>query len=351
MSQLSISIHDGCDLVETRACRLVSLPNGSRGAVWRGAAYPLRAGDRIDINDDTAPPGRCRAMDPEGKAALRHALIEGADEAYLILDGSVVEAEHAAAALRAGGIEVLRSGRYLGDPVGPVLGDWFVRFVKPPAAELAPEIERLLGPASAGSGLASDEGRAHLLATELAAAKAREAGLRSEIARLALLQAEGAAAESDRRAALEAALAAERALREEAELAASRPVAPVEQRPVRTPASGKLRDEIELVLETFLPRLRLLRDSLDVIAAEFGNRGALYRGLGELHTGAEGMPANWKRIKGVDGCWERHVSNGQDDAGRIYARRAPADRTWGVLVSHKGQQSRDIAWLAGPGSQ
>ena len=39
---------------------------------------------------------------------------------------------------------------------------------------------------------------------------------------------------------------------------------------------------------------------------------------------------------------DRHVSNGQDDSGRIYAQRA--NGSWHLLISHKSEQARDIAF-------
>ena len=76
------------------------------------------------------------------------------------------------------------------------------------------------------------------------------------------------------------------------------------------------------------------------------DRRALYRGLAELHVVNGRLPATWKKLKGLNAWWERHMSNGQDDAGRVYARLRDSDRIWNVLISHKGEQSRDIAWLA-----
>jgi hypothetical protein len=107
-----------------------------------------------------------------------------------------------------------------------------------------------------------------------------------------------------------------------------------------------LKNEIEVVLETLLPGVRLIRDSIIVIAAEFSNRRALYRGLAELQIVNGRLPPTWKKLKGLDAWWERHMSDGQDDGGRVYARLGDSDRVWDVLISHKSEQSRDIAWLA-----
>ena len=93
-----------------------------------------------------------------------------------------------------------------------------------------------------------------------------------------------------------------------------------------------------------IPEVRLMRDSLIVVAAEFSNRRALYRGLVELRTVNSRLPPTWKKLKGLDEWWERHISDGQNDAGKVYARLGDSDHIWDVLIS--GEQARDIAWLA-----
>lgn len=76
-------------------------------------------------------------------------------------------------------------------------------------------------------------------------------------------------------------------------------------------------------------------------AATLCDRRGLYRAIVELRS--DTLARGWKRIHGAPGWWERHVSNGQDDSGRMYAR--PAKQSWELLVSHKSQQARDISWL------
>jgi hypothetical protein len=83
-----------------------------------------------------------------------------------------------------------------------------------------------------------------------------------------------------------------------------------------------------------------------VIAIEFSHRRALYRVLSELDRCGTAMPAHWKAVQGLEGWIEKSkVSNGQDSQGRLYARLDRADRCWDVLISHKSEQERDIAWL------
>ncbi|GAC1510392.1 MAG: hypothetical protein NVS1B6_17240 [Steroidobacteraceae bacterium] len=124
-----ISVFDGLQLLEVQESRIVMLPDGRKGATWRGLAYPLLPpGDQIDVNGEAIPPDRCTYnANASGKSGE---VIEGAAEAYLILAGNASACEQSAIALRDAGFQVLRTGRYLGEPIAGVGGDWFVRFAK-----------------------------------------------------------------------------------------------------------------------------------------------------------------------------------------------------------------------------
>jgi hypothetical protein len=58
-----------------------------------------------------------------------------------------------------------------------------------------------------------------------------------------------------------------------------------------------------------------------------------------------GRPDGWKALRGTERWWERHVSTGQDDSGRAYARFDPIRRRWELLLGWKADQTRDIGWL------
>jgi hypothetical protein len=113
-------------------------------------------------------------------------------------------------------------------------------------------------------------------------------------------------------------------------------------RPQPNRAAGRLQDEISTLLASVRPDLRFLRESVTVLIGEFADRRGLYRALIEL--GSDALGRAWKKMHAAPGWWERHVSNGQDDSGRLYVRRV--ERHWEVLVSHKSQQARDLGWLA-----
>ncbi len=350
---MMISIFNGAQLFETRECALVRLPDGREGAVWRGLAYPLELPDhRIEITSEAFLPGDCVHRDTSVRATQANfAVIEGVEEAYVLLSGPNISCETAAGALRASGFDVIRTGRYLGDPVDGLEADWFVRIIKPKdeLKSLSAILAKVLARQAVGvhGHATSGEYRARLIAGELASVKAREAALRAEIVRLKLelTNVDQTQTEID---ALKTAIEQERGLRQEADLAAlAAAQLLIDTRVDRpSPPPAKMKNELEVVFATLIPEVRLMRDSLIVIAAEFSNRRPLYRSLAELRTANGRFPPPWKKLKGLDDWWERHMSDGQDDAGRVYARLGPSERVWDVLISHKSEQPRDIAWLA-----
>lgn len=347
-----IAIFNGGQLFETRACELVLLPDGRQGAIWRGLAYPLALPDhRIDMESEAFAPGDCGPNRAKPAPRTNFAVIEGVDEAYILLSGTVADCEDAAHRLKASGYEVIRTGRYLGDPVEEFDADWFVRIIRPTGSDGA--LTTTLGEVLGDQGSVQEghktlgEYRAQLIATELASAKAREAALRVDIARLRL-NSTSAADTQVQIEELRLAIDLEREARQQADLAAveAQNLLDTARQDRPPPRAGKIKDEIDVVLATLIPEIRLMRDSLNVVAAEFSNRRALYRGLAELRTASARMPPNWKKLKGLEQWWERHMSDGQDDAGRIYVRFSATDRLWDVLISHKSEQTRDITWLS-----
>lgn len=349
----NVIILDGDQSIEDRVCRLVRLRDGRRAAVWRGLAYPLLDGDMIDVGGQGVPPGECLPVTAEASPAalrLRWAVVEGLEEVWALIAGSVADRDAAAGRLRHAGLTVLRSGPWLGEPVDGTEADWFVRFARPAAgAALLPLLERILGEREATdlpAGSTAEELRRRLVGAELDRARLEAASLRAEVAQLRL----DAAAPLDltpRLAALQADLERAKAELENALRAPEVQPTAAAVTPPAGPArlARRLQDEIATALENLLPGIRLLRDSLTVASAEFRDRQGFYRALGELLQGAGRLPSAWKKLRGADGWWERHVSTGEDDAGRAYARYGTNGAVWEVLLSHKGEQDRDIAWL------
>ena len=358
---IDVVIRDGTDTLETRRCRTMALPDGRVGVVWRGLVYPLLDNNEIDVSKEALPPAHCM---PSGVAQPDYhgfASIIGADEVYLLVAGPITVREGAAARLRAAGISVIRTGRYLGEPVDGLAADWFIRFEKPITDETVDSLlARVLDQERVRQSVQPEtatEARLRLVLDEMARARQRETMLRSELANAtAALGKRTTDTNVDDR--LREEIAREQYLRREAEaarVAAEAALATAEAAlevvradphlPPQPSPRTRLPDEIAALLEAVLPNLKLLRDSLTVALVEYAGRKSLYRSLAELMAGEGRLSAAWKSVQGATGWWERHVSNGQDNTGRLYARWAADRPGWDVLISDKGDQSRAIAWL------
>jgi hypothetical protein len=110
------------------------------------------------------------------------------------------------------------------------------------------------------------------------------------------------------------------------------------------PANFRLAEELRAVLTATRPDVTLLRDSWQVLAGEFRSRDGFWRAVGELPPDGS-RPHGWKSFRSAERWWERHVSNGEDDTGRAYARFDTGTRSWRVLLGWKAAQDRDSAWL------
>jgi hypothetical protein len=343
-SEVDVTICDGAEMLETRRCHMVRLRDGRPAATWRGLAFPLLPDNRIDAAGKAWPIADTIPCAPPGPA---FAVIDGASEAYVLVTGGFIEAETGAASLRQAGITVLRTGRYYGEAVADLAADWFIRIVRPPdTADLAQRLEPIL---AAHAVRPDDTGeadtRTRLLTAELLAARDRAAAMQQEIARLCAMVASTAPEAQRQAAALQEALLEAQRLREAAEQAKSQlqaAMAAPAPAPPRPLPSGRMADEARDVLAGLLPNIRMLRDSVNVITAEFASRRGVWRALGQL--GAGGIPRDWKKIQGAPGWWECHLVNGRDNTGRLYVRKAGGS-AWDVLISHKAEQVRDIAWL------
>ena len=141
-------------------------------------------------------------------------------------------------------------------------------------------------------------------------------------------------------------LSAERAARAEAEAKLAQLAdAGLAERTSSLARPAKLQSEVVAVFKWLLLEIELVRDSLAVITVEFSDRGPLYRALAELRRTSGRLPPAWKSFQGASGWWERHINDGSNDLGRVYARRASGTDVWRVLVSYKADQPRDAAWL------
>ena len=340
---MKVKVKFGAETFEERECRPVRLPDGREGAVWRGQAFALVDGE-IDAAGEGLAPSLCREAAADAGAP---AYVVQAN--YVLLAGSVLDADSAALRLARAGVEVLRRGRYVGEPVPGFDADWFLRVEYEAGEALEARIALALGTPATPAPRGADA-RERLIAVELERALERARAAKAEIERL-----KEEAGEIDRfrdDASRERDLAeVERQRREAAEFQAAEAEQRVREllagRPQSAPtrAGRRTAEEIDDVLAALLPRIRLVRDTRDTVATEFESRQGFYRALGELERSTQGLPAEWKAVKGASAWIERHVSNGRDNNGRAYARLDKSDRCWNVLVSFKAQQPRDIDWL------
>jgi hypothetical protein len=224
----------------------------------------------------------------------------------------------------------------LGDPIDDVAFDWFLRF-----DEIldAGEITERLGRDPVDQYTA--EARLIILEQHLIEMRAALAGLAEQLNNSASLPPEPPHADqqqtNEHDVILEKSLAKIRDL--EAQLAAL----PQRSVAMRSP-TVRLQEELTSVLKALRPDIIFLRDSMQVAVIEFHSRGVFYRMLHELPV-AGGRPDGWKALRGAERWWERHLSTGQDDSARAYARFDLATRQWEVLIGWKGEQARDISWI------
>jgi hypothetical protein len=352
----NILIFDGGDYVETRSLKLSPCPDGRPGATYRGLLHPLVGDDRIELDGAAYVPGSDDVAVTSAPARIRPVVIRGERTGYVLLAGTVLERELVARAVAAAGGVVVRTGRYLGDPLSDFMPDWLVRFSLGSSSFDAVEraVGEALGAPEPAAAESFDDLRLTLLSAELSASRAEAAALRLENARLKVEKAEAVAARdyadlaaaqalATERAEFLAALESERVARTEAERIAS--ALPAETGLPR-PGRKWLTSEVEDVIAALFPRLRFLRDGLLTVSMEFRDRRAFYRAIKSIDV--DRFPADspsWKKVQGLDHWWERHVSDGTGDAGRLYARRMRAEGYVEVLASVKGEQTRDLAWM------
>ena len=347
---MRVTVNDGVEVLDERECRIVVLPDGRPGALWRGLAYPVSNGV-IDVGGSGIPPALCGAetTDPTTRYALRGTT----DGLYVMLRGSVTEAELAASQLGSCGLSVARLGRYLGEEIPGFDADWFLRLTADPSDDVQAKIAAVLG----GPPAWRDERglRERLLAAELERALERNAEAKAALSRLGK-ERDDAASLGEAAAQSRAEVEAERLLREAAEAQAKQAQQRViELEAERTALRGSktsakrsdraVADEFDIVLEVLLPRIKLLRDSRDIVLFGYSSRQGLYQALLELDRSTREIPSAWKSVQGTSAWIERHISDGQNNTGRAYGRLDRNDRRWNVLISYKADQPQDMDWL------
>lgn len=334
-----VLVRDAGELVERARLPILRLADGRTGTLFRGQVFPLAADGSIDIAGPYVTPEECA---PPARASGGWSLIRDGEEAVLLLSGGAAERDRALAALRARGVGVQRFFPAL-DP--DLEADWIVRLAPGAlAADAEAELGRVFAGLLEGPPPASEALRIRLLELERDRLRGENAALRRELE--ALRAAGRAAAElvsepsGPEAPPSPAAGSAPAATASEAGPTVGRGEGPIKAPSERL--ARKLSEEIAALLAAF-PRIELLRGSLLTLLTDYRDRRAFYRLLAELDRG-EALQRRFKPVRGCEGWFECHLSTGQDDSGRLYARRGSAG-SWQVLVSIKEHQRRDLERL------
>jgi len=324
---VEVTVRSEGRFIETSACSRHDLANGHPGVLWRGMPYPLLADDVIELSKPATEPVGSPTIAPTVSAPV--ASLQTEDSTWILVQGMAAERAAIQLRLEQGGVAVQRFGRWLGDAVEGVAFDWFILCH---GAFDGPSLGDLLGRSMVEANAAA----------RVAVLERRLLDARADLARLASdLEARQRSAQILTSTAPSQDLLAE-ALAQVQSLQARLADAPL---PSTSRSNQRLHDELATALTALRPDLAMLRDSLLVATATFVNRTQFYRSIQEL-PGSGARPNGWKALRGADRWWERHVSTGQDDSGRVYARYDTSARRWTVLLGVKSTQSRDIDWLA-----
>lgn len=318
------------------------LPDGRRGAWYRGLVFPLSDNGSIDVADVGFPPADCAPLAEPGsfRGAVVHS--DGGDS-YLLVSGTANDLQQELARLTAAGVRVLRHGPNL----SPQPADWFIRC----EGRVDPSLLADTG-ADAGTDVAMRAPldapsesvliRLRLMTEALTASEASRQRLQE------LLDKAKAASshDSEEQRLLEEALAELALEREERQRAEDALRAALDQpKTAPAPRQVKVTQELEIVVATLLPRLDFMPGSLEFMATELPTRKFALERLAQVERTTTGWPPGWKRIKAHASWWECHFGTGQDDQGRIYASPAAEGPRVPVLVSHKQEQARDMRRL------
>lgn len=267
-------------------------------------------------------------------APLRAATVEGEFETYVFLRAPSVALDRLVYQLRGAGAQILREGRYLGDPVEGFQPDWLVKVVTPEAGFGSLGIDTPLPAAPSRTVQDASEIRLRLLSEANARLSAEVRALRVAGAKAPLVTAPPTP---------------EVVLPTVPPMAALEPEpepATIEAKPQASPPAPPrhkvIMREMRSIFSALFPHIELLRASMERLAIEATDRRAFYSALLELDEPRLG--SNWKKLRGLEGWFERHVSDGRSDAGRIYARHH--ENGWQILFGHKSEQPNDIAWLS-----
>jgi hypothetical protein len=339
----SVTVCAGSEPLGTERLTLRRLPGGGLGVLRRGQVFARQPGGAIDIASRFDVPAACERLADSAPEAAALWTVSTDDPPLLLVHGDEMARDAALAALQNAGASVRASGPYLAGSQSPEAApDWFIV----PEGLSRSDLQTLLAPALAVAPAPplSDTER-------LAAAAERETLLRHALellrqdARAAAETITGLAARLHDTETAWAEEGAARAAAEQLVEAARRAAPPTSAPALPTSSARRAAEELADAVAALLPRLTLLGGSREALAFGYRSRSAVLRALRELHERPDEVLAGWKIIRRAGSWRERHISNGQDDSGRLYARRGSAGAVE-VLLSDKASQERDIVWLA-----
>jgi len=346
MAERSTIIRAGSEASEEQVLPLMRLPGGATGALYRGQVFPLLPDGSIDITGPFSVPGVCSPIGEGQARILENAwwVLPG-EPPLVLLRGDEETCQRLLAAIVECGGEIFASGPYLAGSEDEAPADWFAL----PRGLTAEEIRAVLETASG-----QEQGEGGAPAVQTLTPAEREVVLRDTLTCLRL-EAQRAAGEvaamGSRLAETEAARIEEGRKAQELAQQLAEAVARAAKAddppdlPPQPQSVKRLAAAMGQVISTLLPRAVLLRDTETILARLLPDRGPSLLALRDLHDRPNETLANWKGVRGAGGWRERHLSTGQDDSGRLYARLRK-DGKIEVLLSFKNLQDRDVDWLS-----
>lgn len=339
-----MTIAVGEEVLGEETLELMLLPDGAPGALRQGQVFPVRADGAIDVAGPFCLPAACKPV--LGLGCVVAWALSADDPPLLLITGDAAARDAVLAVITRAGGRIRTAGSYLADCDQPEpVADWFAL----PEGLSRDELQLALAVIPAGVG--REPGSSPDPARPLEAAAEREAVLRQALEQLRREVRSASVGLSEMAARLrqtEAAWSEEATARAAAEQLAravgESQVEPIAKTLVFPAAARRAMRDLGETIATILPRVVLLGSSLELLSFGMRQRGPVLRILRDLHDQPNETLAGWKNIHGAAGWRERHVSTGQDDSGRVYARHSSQGRVQ-VLVSVKGMQDRDIDWL------
>lgn len=99
--------------------------------------------------------------------------------------------------------------------------------------------------------------------------------------------------------------------------------------------------EVQPLIQTLLPNVQFIRDSLDVVTTEYASYQQVLQDVAAFVR--DPQSARGVRVESATGWREIHCSTGQKNDGRVYLKHDHGE--WLVLISFKHAQKEDMEYL------